>query len=304
MNLSIPSVNHLTDRLADVGYLASPELAMAAFLAVTLERPLLLEGEPGVGKTEFAKAMSQASGRPLLRLQCYYGIDLKSAVYDWNYARQMLRIRMAEAGGEDRRATEEDIYGEAFLIARPLLQALQMEPAPVLLIDEVDRTDEAFEALLLEFLGEYQVSIPELGTVRAAEIPLVILTSNRTRDVHDALRRRCVYAWIGYPTPDRERAILARRRPALSDQLLSQITAFVSRLRDEPLVKRPGLAESIAWAEALHALGAQVLTPSLVESTLGLLLKYYDDVELLRRPMGPGGSSLQQWLAESGMTAP
>ncbi len=303
MNISMANVSQLVSRLAEVGYLAGPDLAMAAYLALRLQRPLLLEGEPGVGKTAFAQAMSETVGRPLLRLQCYYGIDLKSAVYDWNYARQMLTIRMAEEREEGHGKIQEDVFGPEFLIARPLLQALTMKPAPVLLIDEVDRTDEAFEALLLEFLGEYQVSIPESGTVRADEIPLVVLTSNRTRDVHDALRRRCLYAWIGYPSPERERAILARRRPELSEQLLMQMTAFVARLREEPLVKRPGLAESIAWAEALSVLGAKVLTPEVVESTLGLLLKYYDDVEMLRRPVGREMTSLEQWLHESGTGA-
>ncbi|NMP24031.1 AAA family ATPase [Sulfobacillus harzensis] len=287
--------------LAAQHYLADRDLAVAAYLALKLERPLLLEGEPGVGKTEFAKAAALALGRPLIRLQCFYGIDAKSAVYDWNYARQMIAIRLAE-GDSAPRVTADDVYGRDFLIARPLLEALTQVPAPVLLIDEVDRTDEAFEALLLEFLGEYQVTVPEIGTIRGEEIPLVVLTSNRTREIHDALRRRCLYAWIGYPSLQRERAILEERVPGLGEDLSSAITAFVARLREEPLVKRPGVAETIAWAEALKALEAKVLTPELVESTLGLLLKYYDDVEMLRRPHGGGmTSSLVQWLEESRM---
>jgi MoxR-like ATPase len=272
--------------LDQAGYVADAGLATAVFLALSLERPLFLEGQPGVGKTALAAVMSELLGRPLVRLQCYYGIDLKSAVYDWNYARQMVHIRLAEDFARHREAPlelERDVYGPEFLVPRPLLTALTTTPAPVLLIDEVDRTDEAFEALLLEFLGEFQITIPEIGTYRAQEIPLVILTSNRTRDIHDALRRRCLYVWVDFPEPARERAILARKYPALGEALLESVVRVVAYLREAPLTKRPGLAESLDWAEALQQLGARRLTPELVESTIGLIVKYYDDLDLLRR---------------------
>ncbi|MCY0877478.1 MAG: MoxR family ATPase [Firmicutes bacterium] len=280
------SVGELADTLDAAGYLADPALATAVFLALSLERPLFLEGQPGVGKTALAGVMSQLLNRPLVRLQCYYGIDLKSAAYDWNYARQMVHIRLAETltpAGARPEDVERDVYSRDYLAPRPLLTALTMNPAPVLLIDEVDRADEAFEALLLEFLGEFQMTIPEVGTFRAEEIPLAVLTSNRTRDVHDALRRRCLYAWVDFPDPDRERAILARRCPALGDDLLDGVVKAVAVLRDMPLAKRPGLAESLDWAQALARLGAERLTPELVERTLGLIVKYYDDLDLLRR---------------------
>lgn len=293
------TVSDLALELDAAGYLAESHLATAVFLALSLERPLLLEGEPGVGKTELAKAMSRVLGRPLIRLQCYYGIDVKSAVYDWNYARQMLHIRLAEEFDRQtvsRSRLEQDIYAPEFLVARPLLAALQTRPAPVLLVDEVDRTDEAFEALLLEFLGEFQVTIPEIGTIRAEEIPLVVLTSNRTRDVHDAMRRRCVYHWIDYPAPERELAILARRFPGAGQSLLHDVVTFLADLRRQPLVKRPGLAESLEWLEALQGFGTRVLAPELVENTLGLLIKYYDDVDLLLKPGKGGEIPLHQML--------
>ncbi len=298
MNAPYASPEELSEALLQADYLADHDLAVAAYLALKLERPLLLEGEPGVGKTELAKALASVLGRPLLRLQCYEGIDGKSAVYDWNYARQMLAIRLAE--GDSGRLSVDDIYARDFLLARPLLESLTGHPAPVLLIDEIDRADEAFEALLLEFLGEYQITIPEIGTIRAEEIPLVILTSNRTREIHDALRRRCLYVWIGYPGTEREREILSRRVPPIGREIARQITDFVARLRQAPLVKRPGIAETIAWAEALQTLGARVLSAELVDSTMGLLLKYYDDLELLRRPHGDdGASNMVEWLFES-----
>lgn len=291
------SVADLTVGLEACGYLAEPGLATAAYLALALERPLLLEGEPGVGKTELAKVLSQVLGRPLVRLQCYYGIDVKAAVYDWNYARQMLHIRLAEEMPDvsvSRQALERDIYSPDFLVARPLLTALTQRPAPVLLVDEVDRTDEAFEALLLEFLGEFQVSIPEIGTIGTDEAPLVVLTSNRTRDIHDAMRRRCLYYWIDYPTPERELAILSQRFPQLGQSLLREVVSFVGALRREPLVKPPGLAESVEWVQALAQLSTKALSYAVVERTLGFLVKYYDDLDLLRRPQKSGTNTLGQ----------
>lgn len=294
------SPDDITTRLYQHHYHAEPGLAMAVFLALSLERPLLLEGEPGVGKTELAKVLSQTLKRPLVRLQCYWGIDAKAAVYDWNYAKQMLHIRLAESRDQGA-IVARDVYARDFLVERPLFTAITARPAPVLLIDEVDRTDEAFEALLLEFLGEFQLSIAEIGTIQAEEKPLVILTSNRTRDIHDALRRRCLYYWIDYPDPARERAILAQRYPHLGDALLDQVVTFVGLLRRQPLVKRPGLAESLEWAQALEVLSTQSLSQSIVEQTLGLLVKYYDDLDLLRRPAGRQGSMLGEMLAESAL---
>lgn len=279
------SPQHVQNTLLEQGYFAEEGLSYAIYLSLGLERPLFLEGEPGVGKTSLAQVMSAVLKRPLVRLQCYYGIDLKSAVYDWNYAKQMVHIRLAEESErpESLATLEDDIYSAKYLVPRPLLTVLQTHPAPVLLVDEVDRTDEAFEALLLEFLDEFQISIPEIGTIVAREIPLVILTSNRTRDVHDALRRRCTYYWIDYPTPDRELAILRQRYPRLAQPLLEEVVEFVAYLRDSPLTKPPGLAESLQWVKALEQLGCTALSPQLIESTMGLLLKYYEDVEMFRK---------------------
>ncbi len=299
MRHSFSNPDELLRRLDAHDYLADTGLATALFLALVLERPLLLEGEPGVGKTELAKVMSVVLGRPLIRLQCYYGIDIKSAVYDWNYARQMLHIRLAEAH-QSPSELEKDIYSSDFLVKRPLLTAISSHPAPVLLIDEVDRTDEAFEALLLEFLGEFQVSIPEIGPFAAKELPLVILTSNRTRDIHDALRRRCLYYWIDYPDPTREFAILTRRHPDLGRELVRHVVTFVGELRRQPLVKRPGLAESLEWLNALSALTTRELSLSVVDKTLGLLLKYYDDIDLMRR-QSPDGIPLAEELLKKGV---
>lgn len=265
------------------GYIAGEALATSVFLALKLQRPLLLEGEPGTGKTELAKVLSRALGRPLVRLQCYEGLDLASAAYEWNYARQLIHIRAAEAAGEgtSTSALERDIYTGDFLLRRPLLQALELSAegrAPVLLIDELDRADEPFEAFLLEILGDYQLTIPELGVVAAKEPPLTILTSNRTREVHDAVRRRCFYHWIDFPNAGREREILHMKVPEAAPELTRQVVAFVQSLRRMDLYKTPGIAESINWAQALAALDCVALDPARVDSTLGTLLKYQDDI--------------------------
>ena len=270
--------------LARAGYVADRALATTLFLALRMERPLFLEGEAGVGKTEIARTLAGALGRRLIRLQCYEGLDVSSAVYEWNYAAQMMAIRLAEAAGEtDRERLEHDVFSERYLVKRPLLQALEPQPGgpPVLLIDELDRTDEAFEAFLLEALSEFQVTIPELGTVKAQAAPIVIVTSNRTREVHDALKRRCLYHWVGYPDAARETQILRAKAPQASQKLTREIVAFVQALREEDLFKKPGVAETLDWASALHELDAVALDPALVSDTLGVLLKYQDDVERL-----------------------
>jgi MoxR-like ATPase len=268
--------------LAKGGYLASEALATSVFLALRLKRPLLLEGEAGVGKTELAKVLAEMLGRPLVRLQCYEGLDLASAAYEWNHSRQLLHIRAAEAGnGAQTAALERDIYSADYLLKRPLLQALELSAegkSPVLLIDELDRADEPFEAFLLEILGDYQITIPELGTVKAKEPPITILTSNRTREVHDAVRRRCFYVWIDYPTAAREAAILALKVPEAPAALTGQVVDFVQSIRTMDLYKNPGIAESINWAQALTSLDCVALEPEDVNSTLGTLLKYQDDI--------------------------
>ena len=255
------------------------------FLALKLGRPLFLEGEAGVGKTEIAKVLSAALGRRLIRLQCYEGLDVASAVYEWNYAGQMMAIRLAEAGGDvDRGALESDLFSERYLVKRPLLQALEPDAggAPVLLIDELDRTDEAFEAFLLEVLSDFQVTVPEFGTVRAEVPPIVIVTSNRTREIHDALKRRCLYHWVDYPDAARELAILNARVPDAPQKLSREIVAFVQAIRKEELFKVPGVAETLDWASALVELDAVALDPALVSDTLGVLLKYQDDIQKMQ----------------------
>jgi MoxR-like ATPase len=266
------------------GYVADRELATAVFLSIALERPLLLEGEAGVGKTEVARTLAQILDAELIRLQCYEGLDLNTAVYEWDYPRQMLEIRLLEARGEAKTAATRDIFSEEFLIRRPLLQALQDNGVvpPVLLIDEVDRADEEFEAFLLELLSDFAVSIPEIGTLRAKRPPRVILTSNRTREVHDALKRRCLYHWIEYPSAERELAILHTRLPGVPDKLARDIVGFVQRLRLADLTKSPGIAETLDWAAALMALGSKRLEPAQVELTLGVLLKYQEDLAAMR----------------------
>jgi len=265
-------------------YIADRSVATAVFLALELERPLLLEGEAGVGKTELAKVLAATLGAPLIRLQCYEGLDVTSAVYEWNYPRQMLEIRLLEARGEADRSTAHDIFGPEFLIRRPLLQALESHDgvAPVLLIDEIDRADEEFEAYLLEILSDFQVTVPEIGTIRAELTPRVILTSNRTREVHDALKRRCLYHWIDYPSFERELEIVLTRVPAAPERLARQIVGFVHRLREADLTKVPGVAETLDWASALLALGAAELAPAVVDDTLGVVLKYEEDVRGIR----------------------
>lgn len=270
--------------LARHDYMAERSLATALFLALRMGRPLLLEGEAGVGKTEIARVTAQALGRELIRLQCYEGLDTATAVYEWNYPRQMMEIRLAEAASAGRDALEADIYSEKFLIRRPLLQALQSgdDAPPVLLIDELDRADEPFEAYLLEVLSDFQVSIPELGVIRAKQPPVVIITSNRTREIHDAVKRRCLYHWVNYPDAQRELDILRRKAPETPQQLSRQIVSFVQKLRGMDLFKLPGVAETIDWAKALTALDAVALDPQLVHDTLGVLLKYQDDIAKLQ----------------------
>jgi MoxR-like ATPase len=279
---SLPSsIDAVAELLTSQGYIADRALSTVVFLALKMGRPLFLEGEAGVGKTEIAKVLSEALGRKLIRLQCYEGLDVNAAVYEWNYSAQMIEIRLAEAAGElDRDRLGHDIFSERFLTKRPLLQALEASPggAPVLLIDELDRTDEAFEAFLLEVLSDFQVTIPELGTVKAQEPPIVIITSNRTREVHDALKRRCLYHWVGYPDAQREVAIIKARRPQASEKLAREVVGFVQALRGGELYKAPGVAETLDWVSALHELDAVALDPQTVNDTLGVLLKYQDDI--------------------------
>jgi MoxR-like ATPase len=282
------SIDWLEERYRQRGYVADRPLAAALFLALRLERPLLLEGEAGVGKTEVAKVLASVLGTSLIRLQCYEGLDVSTAVYEWNYPRQMLEIRLMEARGEAREAETADIFTERFLIRRPLLQAIEAGdgPPPVLLIDEVDRADEEFEAYLLELLAEYQVTIPELGSLRAAHPPRILLTSNRTREVHDALKRRCLYHWIDYPGFDKELAIVRARIPGVDDELAARVVAVAQRLRRLDLVKAPGVAETLEWVTALLALGARELSPEVLEETFGVIVKYEEDLRRLRSLVG------------------
>src|SRR5215472_7621603 len=278
------SIDATVALLAEAEYLTDRSLGTVLYLALKMGRPLFLEGEAGVGKTEIAKVLSQTLGRRLIRLQCYEGLDVAAAVYEWNYAAQMIAIRAAEAEGEhDRARIESDVFSERFLIKRPLLQALEPETggAPVLLIDELDRTDEAFEAFLLEVLSDFQVTIPEIGTIRADQPPIVVITSNRTREIHDALKRRCFYYWVDYPTAARELEILKRKAPGASESLSREVVGFVQKLREMDLFKLPGIAETIDWTEALMQLDVLELTPHAINDTLGVLLKYQDDIARL-----------------------
>ena len=289
------SIDDTAALLARADYVAERSLATALFLALKMERPLFLEGEAGVGKTEIAKVLASTLERRLVRLQCYEGLDISSAVYEWNYPRQMIEIRLAEASGKaDRKKLGHDIFSAEFLIKRPLLQALETSDgaAPVLLIDELDRTDEPFEAYLLEVLSDFQVSIPELGTIKAEKPPIVIITSNRTREIHDAVKRRCLYHWVDYPDAVRELDILRRKAPGAAERLSQEIVAFVQRLRKMDLFKLPGVAETIDWTKALVALDKLVLDPDTVNDTLGALLKYQDDISRVR------GSEAERLLSE------
>src|ERR687898_680859 len=285
--------------LTRAGYVADRPLATVLFLALKLGRPLFLEGEAGVGKTEIAKTLSAALGRRLIRLQCYEGLDVASAVYEWNYAGQMMAIRLAEAGGEvDRGRLESDLFSDRYLVRRPLLQALEPDPAgpPVLLIDELDRTDEAFEAFLLEILSDFQVTIPEMGTVKAEHPPIVIITSNRTREIHDALKRRCLYHWVDYPDAERELEIVRRKVPEANKRLSAEIVSFIQKLRQIELFKVPGVAETIDWAGALTELDKVALDPETVSDTIGVLLKYQDDIARIEQ--GEGRRILNEVKAE------
>ena len=292
------SIEAVDAGLREQGYVSDRALSTAVFLALRLSRPLLLEGEAGVGKTELAKVLAQALDTRLIRLQCYEGLDINNAVYEWNYPRQMLEIRLLEARGLADRA-EREIFGPDYLIKRPLLQALETTDgkAPVLLIDEVDRADEPFEAYLLEILSDFQVTVPEIGTIRAQVPPVVVLTSNRTREVHDALKRRCLYHWIDYPSVEREIEIVLSRIPDAPRVLVRQVVGFVQRLRQADLSKLPGIAETLDWAAALIALGAIELDEQVVDSTLGVVLKYEEDVHRIR---GAGARELVAAARESG----
>ena len=274
------SIDDTLALLEGADYIAERALATALFLALKMGKPLFLEGEAGVGKTEIAKVVAQMLGRRLVRLQCYEGLDIASAVYEWNYPRQMIEIRLAEAAGKPKETIGDGIFSERFLIKRPLLQALEGEPgaAPVLLIDELDRSDEPFEAYLLEVLSDFQITIPELGTIKAAEPPIVVITSNRTREIHDAVKRRCLYHWVDYPDAARELEIVKRKAPGATESLSREVVAFVQKLRGMDLFKLPGVAETIDWMRALAELDRIALDPDTVSDTLGLLLKYQDDI--------------------------
>jgi MoxR-like ATPase len=290
------SIDETHKLLGEADYVADRSLATALYLSLAMQRPLFLEGEAGVGKTEIAKVIAAALGRELIRLQCYEGLDIAQAAYEWNYSRQMIEIRLAEASGEKSKdKISQDIFSEKFLVRRPLARALQGNKgaAPVLLIDELDRTDEPFEAYLLEVLSDWQITIPEIGTLKAVEPPIVVVTSNRTREIHDAVKRRCFYHWVDYPDAARELEILRRKAPKASGALSKEVVAFVQRLRSVDLFKLPGVAETIDWANCLVALDRITLDPETVNNTLGVLLKYQDDIERI------AGDEAARLVAES-----
>ena len=279
------TIGELEKRLDDQDYFADESLVVAIHLAVQLGRPLFLEGEAGVGKTEVAKVLAAIGGTELIRLQCYEGLDVGQALYEWDYARQMMAIRLLEARGEGATATSHDIMSREYLIARPLLRAIEASTdghRPVLLIDELDRADEEFEAFLLELLSDFQITIPEIGTIKALSRPIVVLTSNRTREIHDALKRRCVYHWIDYPTPAKEAEIIIRKVPELEGRLAASLAEAMRRLREMELFKPPGVAETLDWAESLRLLEAGELSPAMIDSTIGVVLKYKDDIDMAR----------------------
>ena len=301
MSQTLPtSIDETLSLLESADYVAGRSLATVLFLSLKMQRPLFLEGEAGVGKTEIAKVLADQLGRPLIRLQCYEGLDVSSAVYEWNYAAQMVDIRMREAAGEtNREAMEDDVFSRRFLISRPILQALEQVDgrAPVLLIDELDRTDEAFEAFLLEVLSDFQVTIPELGTIKAEEPPIVVITTNRTREIHDALKRRCLYHWVDYPSAERELEIVRRKQPKASETLSKQVVDYVQLLRTKELFKNPGIAETLDWATALIELDKVALDPQAVSDTLGVLLKYQDDITQIQG--SEGAEILREVAAEA-----
>ncbi|MBZ9746881.1 MoxR family ATPase [Mesorhizobium sp. CO1-1-7] len=293
------TIDETLDLLTGAGYVADRSLATVLFLSLRMRRPLFLEGEAGVGKTEIAKVLAEALGRRLIRLQCYEGLDVSSAVYEWNYAAQMIEIRMEEAAGKvDRSAMERNVFSEKYLIRRPVLDALtgKAGAAPVFLIDELDRTDEAFEAFLLEILSDFQVTVPELGTIKAEEPPIVIITTNRTREIHDALKRRCLYHWVDYPSAERELEIVRRKVPRANQRLSAEVVSFIQKLRQIELFKVPGVAETIDWAGALTELDKVALDPETVSDTIGVLLKYQDDIA--RIGAGEGRRILDEVKAE------
>lgn len=293
------SIDETLDLLSGAGYVADRALATVLFLSLRMQRPLFLEGEAGVGKTEIAKVLAERLGRKLIRLQCYEGLDVSSAVYEWNYAAQMIEIRMEEASGAvDRSQMEKNVFSEKYLIRRPVMEALTGEKgaAPVFLIDELDRTDEAFEAFLLEILSDFQVTVPELGTIRAEEPPIVVITTNRTREIHDALKRRCLYHWVDYPDAERELEIVRRKVPRANERLSAEVVRFVQKLRELELFKVPGVAETIDWAGALTELDKVALDPATVSDTIGVLLKYQDDIA--RIESGEGRRLLDEVKAE------
>ena len=303
MKVKIPkSVDAAQKQLGEHNYISDRSLSTAIFLMMKMEKPIFLEGEPGVGKTEVGKVMAEMMGTELIRLQCYEGLDVHNAIYEWDYSRQILQIRLMEAGGEkDKEKLTAEIFGPDFLIKRPLLQAVDYDKKvpPVLLIDELDRADEEFEAFLLEILSDFQVTIPEIGTITAKQRPFVVITSNRTREIHDALKRRCLYHWIGYPSANREFEIVRRRIPDVNEQLGKQVVTFVQAVREKDFYKLPGVAETIDWANALMQLGTTELSTEITEDTLGTLLKYQDDIEKMKGEVTQG--LVQRAVAEADM---